>query len=167
MNLIVAVDQNWGIGAGNDLLYHIPEDMKFFKEMTLGKTVVCGRKTLESFPGSAPLPKRRHFVLTHGNLPESENLVCVHSLDELLERIAGIPEDDVIVIGGGKVYRELLPLCRRAYVTQILSEEKRADVFFPDLSSDSRFILEKEGEILESKNGLKYRFLTFLNKSYS
>ena len=92
MNLIVAVDENWGIGKGNDLLFHIPEDMKFFRATTIGKSVVCGKNTLLSFPGGKPLPQRRHFVLTHGTLEEDENLVAVHSVDDLLDRIHSFPK---------------------------------------------------------------------------
>jgi dihydrofolate reductase len=119
MDMIVAVDQNWGIGKGNDLLFHIPEDMKFFRQMTLGKNVVCGKKTLLSFPGGKPLPNRRHFVLTRGELEENENLVKVSSIDDLFQKIGEIPTDDVMVIGGESVYRQLLPFCKRIYVTRI------------------------------------------------
>ena len=83
MNLVAAVDSLWGIGKGNDLLYHISEDMKFFRQLTVGNYVVCGRKTLESFPDGKPLPNRCHYVLTSSDMAESEDLVVVHSLDEL------------------------------------------------------------------------------------
>lgn len=164
MNIIVAVDECWGIGKNNDLLFHIPEDMKFFRSMTVGKNVVCGKNTLLSFPGGKPLPDRKHFVLTHGSLPESEQLIVAANLDDLLADIAELPEDDVIVIGGESVYRQLLPFCKKAYVTKIFKTDPEATVFFPNLDEHSDFELTDAGERLISKNGLEYAFLTYTNK---
>ena len=82
MDLIVAVDENWAIGKGNELLFHISEDMKFFRNKTIGKNVICGKKTLLSFPDSKPLPDRHHFVLTRGEHPSYQNMTVVHSLDD-------------------------------------------------------------------------------------
>lgn len=164
MNIIVAVDECWGIGKNNDLLFHIPEDMKFFRSMTIGKNVICGKNTLLSFPGGKPLPDRKHFVLTHGDFPESDQLVVVSSLESLLSQVADLPEDDVIVIGGESVYRQLLPYCKKAYVTKIFKTDPEATVFFPNLDEHSDFELTDEGERLVSKNGLEYTFLTYTNK---
>jgi dihydrofolate reductase len=161
MNLIVAVDENWGIGKGNDLLFHIPEDMKFFRSTTIGKNVVCGKNTLLSFPGGKPLPQRRHFVLTHGMLQKDENLVVIHSVDELMDRISHLPEDEVFVIGGGSVYRQFLHLCKKIYVTKIYASDPDADVFFPNLDEDPSFCLAESGERLISKNGLSYSFCIY------
>lgn len=161
MNLIVAVDENWGIGKGNDLLFHIPEDMKFFRTTTIGKNVICGKNTLLSFPGGKPLPERRHFVLTHGALAEDKNLVAVHNVEELMDRIAGIPEEDVFVIGGGSVYSQLLPFCKKIFVTKIFASDPAADTFFPNLDDDSAFRLVNAGERLTSKNGLEYSFCIY------
>jgi len=165
MDLIVAVDRNWGIGKGNDLLYHIPEDMKFFRRMTLGKTVICGKNTLLSFPGGKPLPDRHHLVLTHSDMEENENLTVFHSIEALLEYLKSENKKDVFVIGGGSVYRQLYSLCERAYVTRIDADTIQADVFFPDLSQDPAFDLEDEGEIQISKNGLRYSFLVYKNNA--
>ena len=164
MNIIVAVDECWGIGKNNDLLFHIPEDMKFFRSMTIGKNVICGKNTLLSFPGGKPLPDRKHFVLTHGVFPENDQLVVVSSLESLLSQVADLPEDDVIVIGGESVYRQLLPYCKKAYVTKIFKTDCEATVFFPNLDEHSDFELTDEGERLVSKNGLEYAFLTYTNK---
>ena len=164
MNIIVAVDERWGIGKNNDLLFHIPEDMKFFRSMTIGKNVICGKNTLLSFPGGKPLPDRKHFVLTHGVFSENDQLVVVSSLESLLSQVADLPEDDVIVIGGESVYRQLLPYCKKAYVTKIFKTDPEATVFFPNLDEHSDFELTDEGERLVSKNGLEYAFLTYTNK---
>ncbi len=165
MNLIVAVDLNWGIGKGNDLLYHIPEDMKFFRTMTIGKNVICGKNTLLSFPGSKPLPDRKHFVLTHGDLPQDENLVAVHSMEELQQTLATLPKEDVFVIGGASVYRQLLKQCKIAYVTKIFKDEKKADVFFPDLSSDPDWRLVDPGKRTVSKSGTEFAFQVYENSN--
>lgn len=164
MNLIVAVDKNWGIGKDNDLLYHVPEDMKYFRAKTIEKNVICGKKTLLSFPGSKPLPNRRHYVLTRSDMQDDENLVVVHSLEELEEKVAHLPGDDVLVIGGESVYRQLYRKCSLAFVTKIFSDEKEADVFFPNLDEDENFQLIDAGEVLTSKSGLQYAFQIYENK---
>lgn len=163
MNIIVAVDENWGIGKNNDLLFRVPEDMKFFRTMTSGKTLICGKNTLLSFPGGKPLPKRKHFVLTHGTLEESDLLVAVNGLDQLFQLISDIPEDDVFVIGGESIYRQLLPYCKRAYVTVIFKADPEATVFFPNLNDDPNFVLSDPGEKMVSQNGIEYAFLTYKN----
>lgn len=163
MNLIVAVDLNWGIGKKNDLLFHVPEDMKFFRKTTLEKTVVCGKNTLFSFPGSKPLPKRRHLILTHQNLEENENLKVFDSVEKLLDFVKDIPSDDVFVIGGESVYRQLLPYCKKAYVTKFLALDKDADTFFPNLDENPDFVLVDGGEELVSENGVKFSFTLYEN----
>lgn len=165
MNAIVAVDRNWGIGKNNDLLFSIPEDLKNFRNLTFGKNVICGRKTLISFPGQKPLPGRRHFVLTHSDLEESENLTVVHSLDELFSKIREIPEDDVFVIGGESIYRQLLPCCKKVFVTKIFASDPAADVFFPDLDRESAFRVASAGEETLSRNGLKFAYFVYENQN--
>lgn len=166
MNIIVAVDEKWGIGKNNDLLFHVPEDMKYFRSMTSGKTVICGKNTLLSFPGGNPLPKRKHFVLTHGSLPENDQLVSVGSLDTLLEMIKDLPEEEVFVIGGESVYRQLLPYCKKAYVTKFFKTDPNATVFFPNLDEDPNYILSDPGERLLSQNGIEYAFQIYSNKNF-
>lgn len=161
MDLIVAVDQEWGIGKKNDLLFHLPEDMRFFRQMTSGHTVVLGRKTLESFPDGKPLPNRRHIVLTRGDDLQGENLITVHSLRELLETLEKI-RGKVFLIGGASIYKQLYRQCKNAYVTKILSDGE-ADVFFPDLDHDPFFRLVEEGEVQHSAAGLFYRFVKYEN----
>lgn len=165
MNIIVAVDGNWGIGKNNDLLFHVPEDMKFFRMMTSGKTLICGKNTLLSFPGGKPLPNRKHFVLTHGTLEEHELLVSVKSLEELFKLVSDIPDDDLFVIGGESIYRQLLPYCKKAYVTKIYKVDPEATVFFPNLDVNPNFVLSESGEKLTSQNGIEYAFLTYTNKN--
>ena len=132
MNLIVAVDKNWGIGKNNKLLVSIPSDMKFFRSETNGKVVVMGRKTLESFPNGMPLKNRTNIVLTRDQNYQVIDTIVVHDIPELLEELKKYPDDQIYVIGGGKVYEELLPYCNVAHVTKI-DFAFEADTYFPDL----------------------------------
>ncbi|MGN0353450.1 MAG: dihydrofolate reductase [Muricoprocola sp.] len=132
MNLIVAVDKNWAIGKNNKLLVSIPSDMKFFRETTSGKVVVMGRKTLESFPNGFPLKNRVNIVLTSNPNYQVRGAVIVHSIEEVLKEVEKYPTEDVYVIGGETVYKQMLPYCDIAHVTKI-DHVYEADAYFPNL----------------------------------
>ena len=132
MNLIVAVDKNWAIGNGNKLLVSIPQDMKFFRETTMGKVVVMGRKTLESFPGGQPLKKRTNIVITSDKNYDVKDAIVVHSIEEAIEELKKYNEEDIYVIGGESIYRQMLPYCKLAHVTKI-NHAYEADTYFPNL----------------------------------
>ena len=157
---VVAVDEKWGIGKGGKLLFSVPEDMAFFREITWGKTVVMGRKTLESFPSGKPLKNRVNIVLSSDNAPR-EGCVVVPSIAALDEALKGA-EGDVFVIGGARGYEELVDRCEEVYVTKIFADGG-ADVFFPNLDMREGFFLAREGEERES-NGYRFRFTTYVNK---
>ena len=159
MKLIVAVDENNGIGNRNGLLYHIPRDMEFFKEKTMGKILIMGRSTLESLPGGKPL-KGRTTVLLSSTAPESEEYILAKSTEELFEIIKKYDTDDIIVAGGESIYRLLLPLCNEAFVTKIKSS-READSFFPDIENMPDWKLSEESEIFEHK-GIKFSFLRYI-----
>ncbi len=163
MNMIVAADRNWAIGKGGDLIYSIPEDMKYFRRMTQGKTVVMGRKTLESFPGGKPLPKRVNVVLSSDRGYAPEGTVAVHDYSELFAEIAKYPEDEVMLIGGGRLYTDLAKYCRRAYITLVDAETEGADTFIPNFDELSGWKLEAVSETIET-NGYNIRFATYLNE---
>ena len=145
MNLIVNVDKNWAIGLGSKLLVRIPQDMKYFRSMTTGHVVVMGRKTLESFPESKPLPNRVNIVLTRDQGYQAPGALVVHSMEELKEELKKYPGEEIFVIGGGQIYRELLPLCDKAYVTKV-GQAFDADVYFPDLDQDPQWKMTKVSE---------------------
>lgn len=132
MNLIVAADRNWGIGKDNRLLVKIPADMKAFQRETMGKVVAMGRKTLESFPGGMPLARRTNLVLTRNRDYRIKGAQTVYSLKELLKELEKYPSQDIYIIGGDSVYRQMLPYCDTAYVTKI-DFAYEADTFFPNL----------------------------------
>ncbi len=138
MNIITAVDKNWAIGYENRLLNSIPEDMKFFRETTTGGIVVMGRRTLDSFPGGRPLKKRENIVLTRNPDFERDGVIKAGSLEEVLELTGG--RENVYVIGGESVYRQLLPYCDTAYVTY-MDYEYLADTWFPNLDQDPEWRL--------------------------
>lgn len=163
MNLIVAVDKNWAIGLGNKLLVSIPQDMKFFRETTKGKVVAMGRKTLESFPGGQPLKNRVNVVLTTDKSYSTNGIVLVHSLKEMLDELKKYPSEDIYVIGGETIYRQLLPHCDRAYITRI-DHAYDADTYFPNLDEDPQWEMTKTSEE-QTYFDLEYVFTVYERKS--
>ena len=145
MKLIVAADKNWGIGCNNRLLASIPSDMKFFRTMTTGHVVVMGRKTLESFPNQAPLKNRTNIIITRDMSYSVKDGIVVHSIDEALEELKKYDKDDIFVIGGESIYRQMLDFCDTAYVTRI-DHEFKADTYFPDLDKDENWELVEVSE---------------------
>ena len=145
MNLIVAVDKNWGIGKNNDLLVRIPADQKFFRETTIGKVVVMGRKTLESFPNGTPLKNRTNIVLTHDKNYDGKGAIVVNSLDQLHEELKKYPSEDIFIIGGQKIYEQLVDECNVAHITKI-EYEYDADAYFPNLDEKEEWVITGDSE---------------------
>ncbi|MDD6450675.1 MAG: dihydrofolate reductase [Lachnospiraceae bacterium] len=137
MKMIVNVDKNWGIGLHNSLLVRIPNDLKFFREHTENQVVVCGRHTLESFPGQVPLPNRTTIVLSRNPRYTVRHALMARSVEDLFRVIEdnGFDPDQVYVIGGQKVYKDLFPYCDKAYVTKV-DFSYEADAYFPNLDQD-------------------------------
>ena len=156
MNLIVCVDKNWGIGKDGKLLCHLKEDMKFFRDHTIGKVVVMGRSTLESLPKGEPLPDRTNIVLTHRSDFEKEGVKVVHDMEELLEELNNYDPDDVMIIGGASVYNEMMDMRDKLYVTKV-DHEFFADTFIRDIDKNPGFKVVWTSEEMEDK-GLKFRF---------
>lgn len=162
MNLIVAADKNWGIGKDNKLLVSIPSDMKFFRQETMGKVVVMGRKTLESFPNGLPLKNRTNVVLTSDKNYQVKDAVIVHSIDEVLEELKKYDDDEIYVIGGEKVYEELLPYCDVAHVTKI-DFAFEADTHFPNLDEDPEWEITAASDE-QTYFDLEYTFVKYERK---
>jgi Dihydrofolate reductase len=140
MNLIVAVDKHWAIGCNNKLLTSIPADMKFFRETTTGKVVVMGRKTLESFPAGQPLKNRTNIVITSDKNYKVKDTIVVHTIEELQKLLQTYVQEDIFIIGGESVYRQMLPQCKTAYVTKI-DYAYAADTHFPNLDEMEEWTL--------------------------
>ena len=159
MNLIVAVDKNWAIGKENKLLVSIPQDMKFFRETTMGKVVVMGRKTLESFPGGQPLKKRTNIVITRDKNYSVKDAIVVHSVEEALEELKNYNSEDVYVIGGESIYRQMLPHCDVAHVTKI-DHAYEADTYFPNLDEKEDWLVTGVSDEQTYFN-LEYEFVRY------
>ena len=162
MNAIVVVDSHWAIGCEGRLLFSLPTDMKRFRALTLNGTVILGRKTLDTFPGGRPLPKRRNIVITRNLDFDREDCEIAGSPQAALELAAGTPEDQLWVIGGGSVYTALLPKCKRVYLTMVDAAAKEADTFFPNLDKLPGWKVESTSEPVE-ENGVTYRFINYVN----
>ena len=159
ISLIVAIAANNAIGKDNDLLFHLPGDLKRFKTITSGHTIIMGRKTLLSLP-KWPLPNRRHIVLT--NDPDAKFAGCetASSVEEVLQKIEG--EEEVFVIGGGSIYRQFYPQAGRLYLT-LVHKEFDADTFFPEINySEWEQMSRKDHH--DEKNNFDYAYIDLCRK---
>lgn len=140
ISIIVAVSDDWGIGKGNDLLWHIPGDMKRFRKLTMGRSVIMGKKTWESLP-KRPLAGRKNIVLTDIPGESIADAVTAYSIEDAL---AGCDRDEeVFVIGGGSIYRQFMPLADRLYITHV-HKKASADVYFPEIDPEKWEVVGKE-----------------------
>lgn len=161
MKLIVAVARDWGIGNKGQLLFNVPEDMEFFKNTTMNKVVVMGRKTLLSLPGGNPLKNRTNIVLTSDTSFEKEGCIIVNSIEALFNEINKYNSNDVFLIGGGTLYNQLYPYCSEAYITKF-DAVLEADTYLHDFDEDKDWLLTYASEIHEYE-GLKFIFTTYKN----
>ena len=155
MNLIVAVDENWGIGKDGEQLIYISADLKRFKTLTMGHPLVLGRKTMATFPGGRPLKGRRNLVLSRNPDFAPEGAEVYRDMASLLEHVP----QDAFVVGGASVYNAFLERCDTAYVTKIHAAWP-ADCWFPDLDRDPAWYPAEEGAVQEEK-GLKFHYVTY------
>ena len=164
ISAIVAVDENWGIGFNGELLEKIPEDLKRFKKLTKGNVVVMGRKTWDSLP-TKPLPDRLNLIISRQAQFVGMFTVSI-GIEEAMVRANAAskdPEDEWFVIGGGQIYKELLPLCDRVYVTKIFKSHENVDTYFPDLDEPEMWDTWKVTEQSEVKvyDDIMYQFWTY------
>ncbi len=162
MKLIVAVDRNWAIGNKGKLLVSIPNDHKNFRLETTGKVVVLGRKTLETFPQGLPLKNRTNIILSRDLTYQVNDAIIVHSIDQLLEEIKVYNSEDVYIIGGDSIYKQLIPYCDEAIVTYI-DHKYEADAFFPNLDESPEWELTGESEEMTYFD-LEYTFRNYKRK---
>lgn len=162
MKTIVAVDEKWGIGKNNDLLFHLPEDMRYFREKTTGKIVVMGSNTLKSFPGGKPLKNRTNVVLWLDG-ETRDDCIVVKSLKELFETLSRFDTDDVFIIGGAMFYKTMLPYCDTAYITKVRADGQ-AQVFFENLDTLDNWNLIDESDVV-CDGGYELAFCTYKNSS--
>jgi dihydrofolate reductase len=153
IKLIVAISKNRVIGDSNKLIWHLPADLKRFKEITGGHSIVMGRKTYESI--GRPLPNRRNIIITRDTSYEVEGCEIVNSIDEALLLTA----NDCFVIGGGEIYKQTLNIADQIYMT-VVDEEFEGDTTFPELST-AWYISSKEDHLADEKNPYNYSFLFY------
>lgn len=164
MNIIVAVDEKWGIGYKNELLVRIPADQRFFRETTTGNVVIMGRKTLESFPGGQPLKNRTNIVITSKEDYQVKDAIVVHSVEEALEQVKDVPGENIFVIGGASIYEQMLSLCDTAHVTKI-NYTYQADTYFPNLDELPEWQITGESEE-QTYYDIEYTFVKYEKKKH-
>lgn len=166
MKLIVAVDREWGIGYQGELLANVKEDLAHFRELTIGKTVVYGSTTLRTFPGGRPLKGRKNLILSTKSDLKPEGAIVLHSVDELIAYEKSHSEEEIIVVGGASIYKQLLQYCETAYVTRFDASFKK-DAYFPDLDADPAwkciFVSETHYSIdaTDTVDGMPYCFTEY------
>ncbi len=158
---IVHADREWGIGKGNDMMFSLPKDMQFFRATTLNHTVVMGGKTLRSFPEQKPLKNRVNIVLSRGQV--RDDCTIVPTYDALFAELKKRENEEIFVIGGGEIYKALLPYCHEALITKV-DAIGGAEVFFPNLDLLENFVCVDEGEEIED-NGYTIRFTKYKNNA--
>lgn len=166
MKAILHCDRKWGIGKDNDLMFRLPEDMKFFRTTTAGKVVVMGSNTLLSLPGGRPLKNRTNIVLWPGGdraRAKEYGYTIADTLDDFRREIKKYPSDDVYVIGGAMLYRTMLPYCSEVLVTKV-DADGCADTYFPDLDAEPGWSLAEMSAPI-TDNGYTIRFCTYRNAS--
>ena len=161
IGLIVALDENNGIGRGGDLLCHLPNDLKHFKRVTSGHTVIMGRRTYESLPKGA-LPNRINVVITSDAADNYPGCIVVRSVEEALTHCK--EGEKIFIIGGGQLYRATLGLANRLYLTRIHHTFSNTDTFFPEIDFDEWTLTEKEMHEADDKHRYPYTFLTYSKK---
>lgn len=160
ISIIAAISEDCGIGKNNDLLWKIPEDLKRFKRLTWGKTVIMGRKTWESLPGR-PLPGRKNVVIT--DVPDENigNAVTAYSIEDALSKCAD--DEDIFIIGGGSIYRQFMPLAGRLYITHV-HRSVPADIYFPEIDMNTWKIIEKDDSGSNKNDPIPYTYIIYERK---
>jgi len=160
ISIIVAVSEDGGIGKDNELLWHISEDLKRFKRLTNGHTIIMGKKTWESLPRK-PLPGRKNIVLTDIPGEHFDSSLTAYSIEEALGKCE--KDEEIFVIGGGSVYRQFMPFADRLYITHV-HKKAEADIYFPEIDPVIWQVVEKE-EFKESDNqSIPYTYIIYGRK---
>jgi dihydrofolate reductase len=160
ISIIVAIAENFAIGKNNDLLFHLPNDLKRFKEITTGHSLIMGRNTLLSLP-KWPLPNRRHIVITDKKEDNFPGCETVFSIQEAIEKVRN--EEEAFVIGGGMVYKQFYPLAGKLYLT-LVHKTFEADVYFPEINFPEWKETSRE-DFFDEKNNFSYSYLNLTRKN--
>jgi dihydrofolate reductase len=161
ISIIVAVSEDWGIGKDNELLWHISEDLKRFKKLTSGNTVIMGKKTWESLP-RRPLAGRKNVVLTDNPQESIENSVTAYSIEDALSKCG--PDEEIFIIGGGSIYRQFMPVTDRLFITHV-HKKAPADVYFPRIDPEIWNVVEEEEFRASETNEIPYTYRIYQRKN--
>jgi dihydrofolate reductase len=161
ISIIVAVSDDWGIGKDNELLWHISDDLKRFKKLTLGNTIIMGKKTWESLP-KRPLPGRKNIVLTDDPKESIDNSVTAYSIEDALSKCE--EDEEIFIIGGGSVYRQFMPIADRLYITHV-HQTAPADIYFPAIDLSIWEITAKEELKTDGINSIPYTYAIYEKKN--
>ena len=161
ISIIVAVSEDWGIGKDNELLWHISEDLKRFKRLTSGNTVIMGKRTWESLP-KRPLPGRKNIVLTDKEDELIENSVTAYSIEDALGKCE--KDEEIFIIGGGSIYRQFMPVADRLFITHV-HKKAEADIYFPEIDLNIWEITEKEEFKTNGENSIPYTYAIYERKN--
>lgn len=158
LSIIAAIGKNNELGKNNNLIWHLPNDLKFFKEITTGKTILMGKNTYDSLPGI--LPNRKHIILHFSKELQNNEIEVFTSIDEFINKYKNIDEE-IFVIGGASIYKQFIDLSNTMYLTEINAEDKNADVYFPKFNKN-----EWQSEVIKenSDNGISYKHVKYLRK---
>ncbi len=162
LSIIVAIGENNEIGQNNALLWNMPEDMKYFREITRGHTVIMGRKTFESI--GRPLPNRRNIIITRDKSFQSEGIEITHSLEEAIEKVKDEIEQEVFIIGGAEIYKQGIDKANKLYITEIKATFKDADTFFPTIDKNIWVEIKRENHTKDESNPYDYTFVVYERK---
>lgn len=160
ITIIVAIARNYGIGLDNKLLVHLPGDLKRFKKITMGHSLIMGKKTWESLPNK-PLSGRKNIVITDDKADVFEGAFAAHSIDEAVSLCDH--DKEIFIIGGGSVYRQFMPLADRLFITHI-DKEFRADTFFPVIDPKEWYVSEEEEHVIEGEESMRFTYTTYLRR---
>lgn len=160
INIAVAISSNHAIGKDNQLLWHLPNDLKHFKEITSGHPIIMGRKTFESI-GRA-LPNRTNIIITRDRNYQADKIEIVHSLNEAIDLAKKI-DSEIFVIGGGEIFREAMEITDKIYLT-IVHHEFEGDTFFPEIDEDIWEEIHREHHLKDDKNNYSYDFVDYIRK---
>lgn len=163
ITLIAAASKNNALGKGNDLLWHLPDDFRRFKKLTIGHKIIMGRKTFESFP--KPLPKRTHIIITRDKdyRVDYENCIVVHTIEAALNLVKN--DETSYIIGGGEIYRQCEKYATRIELTRV-HKAFEADTFFPEIDLNDWELIDEEYHPKDEKHKYDFTYLTYIKKSY-
>ncbi len=157
ISIIVATERGGAIGRGGDLLFHLRDDLKRFKQLTMGKPMIMGRRTFESLPGGA-LSGRRNIVITSSTDFHAEGVEVAHRFSDAMMMAGDVPE--IMIIGGGQVYEKAIWIADRIYLTEIDADVTDADTFFPAIDPERWLTMETSEWLTDQKSGVRFRFVT-------